>query len=94
MEIAYEAHKFAADGKGVETPLPLDDWMEVGVFARKPGESESKERILFLEKRQITEAKGTFTVVVDGEPYEAGLDPNNKLIDRVSADNRKRVSMR
>ena len=35
----------------------------------------------------------TITVVVDAEPYETGFDPYNKLIDRVSADNRKRVSL-
>ena len=29
------------------------------------------------------------TVVVDEAPYEAGFDPYNKLIDRVSADNRQ-----
>jgi ABC-2 type transport system permease protein len=31
--------------------------------------------------------------VVDAEPHEAGFDPNNKLIDRVSSDNRKRVQL-
>ena len=33
------------------------------------------------------------TVVVDAEPYEAGFDPYTTLIDRLSADNRRRVSM-
>ncbi|HVR80987.1 MAG TPA: hypothetical protein VHF02_02695 [Luteimonas sp.] len=35
----------------------------------------------------------TITVVVDGALYEAGLDSYNKLIDRVSEDNRKRISL-
>ena len=27
-------------------------------------------------------------MTVDGVPYEAGIDPYNKLVDRVSDDNR------
>ena len=30
---------------------------------------------------------------VKQQPYEAGFDPYNKLIDRVSTDNRKRVTL-
>ena len=35
-----------------------------------------------------------YTVVVDGVPAEAGIDPYNKLIDRVPSDNRTQVSIR
>jgi ABC-2 type transport system permease protein len=94
VELQYEARKFQADGKGVETPLPLDDWMEVGVFARKPGEPEARERVLALQRQHVTQPKGRFTFVVDAQPYEAGIDPYNKLIDRVSSDNRKTISIK
>lgn len=93
VTIEYEARKFEADGRGAETPVPLDDTIEVGVFARAKGASEAKEQVQFLERRRVAEGKGTITVVVDGEPYEAGIDPYNKLIDRVSSDNRKTVSI-
>ena len=33
----------------------------------------------------------SLTVTVDGEPYQAGIDPYNKLIDRVPDDNRMKV---
>jgi hypothetical protein len=46
-----------------------------------------------LQRHRVTRVDPVVTVVVDGEPYEAGFDPNNKLIDRVSADNRRRVSL-
>jgi len=36
---------------------------------------------------------GTITLTVDGEPYEAGIDPYNKLVDRNSNDNRKKVTL-
>ncbi|HEY7641248.1 MAG TPA: M1 family aminopeptidase [Steroidobacteraceae bacterium] len=91
VHIEYETQKVQADGVGKETPLPLDDWMEVGVFARKAGQGEHTEKPLYLQRQHITQNKGTFDVVVDAEPFEVGVDPYNKLIDRNPDDNRKRV---
>jgi len=87
------AAKRYADGKGKETAGKLDDWIEVGVFARGPSGKEADEKVLYLQRHRITAAHPKLTVVVDTLPYEAGFDPYNKLIDRVSADNRKRVSL-
>jgi len=92
VRIEYEAQKFQADGLGKETPLSLDDWMDVGVFARRPGEGEHAERALYLKPQHITQGKGTIAVVVEAAPFEVGLDPYNKLIDRNPDDNRKRVN--
>jgi ABC-2 type transport system permease protein len=87
------AAKLQADGKGKETPGELDDWIEVGVFARGPSGKEVDEKVLYLKRHRITGGQPKLTIVVDAEPYEAGFDPYNKLIDRVSSDNRKRVSL-
>jgi len=35
----------------------------------------------------------TITVTVDSLPFDAGIDPYNELIDRVSGDNRKAVTL-
>ncbi|MNV94954.1 hypothetical protein D3C71_1897980 [compost metagenome] len=85
------AAKLYADGKGKETAAPLDDWIEIGVFARGPSGKEGDEKVLSLERRHITRNDQTVTVVVDQAPYEVGFDPYNKLIDRVPADNRKKL---
>jgi hypothetical protein len=37
-------------------------------------------------------AKNTKTMTVKEKPYKAGIDPYNKLIDRVATDNVKVVS--
>ncbi|MDC3961866.1 ABC transporter permease/M1 family aminopeptidase [Polyangium jinanense] len=87
------ADKRYADGKGKETAGELDDWIEVGVFARGESGKEADEGVLYLERHHVTTQQKEVTVVVDAEPYEAGFDPNNKLIDRVSSDNRKRVDL-
>ena len=36
-------------------------------------------------------AETTLELVVDELPFEAGIDPYNKLIDRNSGDNRKKA---
>ena len=93
VTLGLHAGKHYADGKGKESAAPLDDWIEVGVFARAPSGREADQPVLYLQRHRVTRVDPVVTVVVDGEPYEAGFDPNNKLIDRVSADNRRRVSL-
>ena len=96
VALTVEAKKLRADGQGVETEVPLDDWIEIGVFgeaeaggAGRDGGAEGS--VLHLEKRRLTEPRSTFELVVDAEPSEAGIDPYNKLIDRNSDDNRTKV---
>jgi ABC-type transport system involved in multi-copper enzyme maturation permease subunit len=91
VTIDYSAAKRESNGQGRETPLALDDWMEVGVFARGADASTDKEKQLYLHREYITRPTGTFKVVVDAEPFEVGIDPYNKLIDRQPDDNRKRL---
>jgi aminopeptidase N len=94
-EVVLDLHasKLYVDGKGKEAPAKIDDWVEVGVFARGPSGEEEDEKVLYLKRHRIVSGQPKISVVVDAEPYEAGFDPYNKLIDRVSADNRKRVSL-
>ncbi len=94
-EVTMKLHaaKRYADGKGRETPAPLDDWIEVGVYAQAPSGEEHEQPVLYLQRHRIRAGDPVVKVVVDGEPYQAGFDPDNKLIDRVSEDNRKRVTI-
>jgi hypothetical protein len=87
VSLEVESRKFRADGKGVETEVDVDDWIDIGVFG---GEDEA---VLFMQKRHVTESDMQIEVVVDGEPKRAGIDPYNKLIDRDSDDNVRKVSV-
>ncbi|TPG08250.1 hypothetical protein EAH88_11460 [Rhodanobacter glycinis] len=91
--LRLHAAKRYADGKGNETAGTLGDWMDIGVFARGPSGKESDEKVLYLQRHHITKENQSINVVVDQAPYEAGIDPYNKLIDRVPSDNRMRVSL-
>ncbi|MCD7097360.1 M1 family aminopeptidase [Stenotrophomonas sp. MMGLT7] len=87
------AAKRYADGQGKESAGKMDDWIEVGVFAPGPTGKERDEKVLYLRRHHITGEAPRIVVTVDQAPYEAGFDPYNKLIDRVSGDNRKRVTL-
>ncbi|HXJ96281.1 MAG TPA: M1 family aminopeptidase [Terriglobia bacterium] len=83
VTLTVSAQKRKADGSGNESPMTLDDRIDVGVF------SGTKEHLRPLEfaKHQLTEHDNTFTFVVDQPPTWAGIDPYNKLIDRNPEDN-------
>ncbi|MCP4655495.1 MAG: M1 family metallopeptidase, partial [bacterium] len=92
VALQAKASKVRADGRGVETEMALDDWIDVGVFGEREVDGRTEETVLYLEKRHVTEPDLTFELVVDERPVRAGIDPYNKLIDRNSDDNVRRVS--
>jgi ABC-2 type transport system permease protein len=83
VTLNVQARKVQADGNGVESPMPLADYIEIGVFSGKKDE----EKPLYMRKEKFTREHNTFTVIVDQQPTRAGIDPYNKLIDRISDDN-------
>ncbi|WP_020597034.1 ABC transporter permease/M1 family aminopeptidase [Spirosoma panaciterrae] len=48
---------------------------------------------LYMQKRSLTPGEHVIEVTVKGKPVKAGIDPYNKLIDRVSDDNLVTVDM-
>jgi aminopeptidase N len=83
VTLEVQARKVQADGNGAETPMPLADYIEIGVFSGKKDE----EKPLYLKKEKLTDEHNTFVITVDQPPTMAGIDPYNKLIDRNSEDN-------
>lgn len=90
VTLAVQARKVQADGNGAETPMALADYIEIGVFDGKKDE----EKPLYLKKEKFTREHETFSIVVDHPPTRAGIDPYNKLIDRISDDNMIDVAKR
>jgi len=81
-EVTIDAHagKLKVTDGGEEQPMALQDYIEFGVDDRngKP---------LARERRLVTQAAQQLTLVVGGMPGRAGIDPDNKLIDRKPNDN-------
>ena len=83
VTLTVQARKLKSDGSGNETPMALNDYIDIGVFIGKKDE----EKPLYLKKEKITQANQTFEIIVDQMPTRAGIDPYNKLIDRIPDDN-------
>jgi ABC-2 type transport system permease protein len=83
VKLTVDAKKFKSDGSGNETPMPLADYVDIGVFTGK----KDHEKPLYLKKEKLTQEQQTFEIIVDQLPTRAGIDPINKLIDRIPDDN-------
>jgi Aminopeptidase N len=92
-EVTMKVHagKVYVDGTGKETDATPDIPIDIGVFAAPADGKDGKP--LYLKKQMVANGDSTITVTVDGKPFNAGIDPYNELIDRVSSDNRRPVTL-
>jgi ABC-2 type transport system permease protein len=90
VTLSVQVRKFQADGSGNQSPMPLHDLIDIGVFTGKKDE----EKPLYLKKEWLTQPTQTFEIIVSQPPTRAGIDPYNKLIDRASDDNLMDVTKR
>ena len=69
----------------------MNDYIEVGVFARDTKTKEGKIQInpLYLQKHKFKAGEHTMDIIVTGKPVRAGIDPYFKLIDKNINDNIK-----
>jgi ABC-2 type transport system permease protein len=80
VTLEVEARKVRADSLGNETEVPMDDLVEVGVFAPSPG--AGPDDAVYLHRHRIRSGRQTIRVIVPRLPSRAGLDPQRKLIQR------------
>jgi hypothetical protein len=87
VTLDVQARKIVADSAGVERAAPMDDWIDVGVFA--PARGNAPREPLYLRKHRIRAGRQQIRITVPGKPARAGLDPNYLLIDLDTDDNTK-----
>jgi ABC-2 type transport system permease protein len=92
VTIDVETHKYKADAKGNETEVAMDDWIDIGAFA-KPEKGRKYGKTLYRDRVHIANGKSTYTFTTAEAPDEAGVDPFLLLIDRVPEDNTKKVTL-
>jgi ABC-2 type transport system permease protein len=83
VEVVVEARKVRADTLGNETYVPVDDWIDVGLY-RQGG---SRGSTLELRREHLTARRTRVSFDVSSRPLRAGIDPTHKLIDRRGSDN-------
>jgi hypothetical protein len=85
VTLDVHARKVVVDSAGVETAVPMDEWVEIGVFA-PAGESRELSEPLYVQKHRIRSGEQTITVTVPRQPVWAGIDPYH-LLDWEERDN-------
>ncbi|MGH9570561.1 MAG: M1 family aminopeptidase, partial [Candidatus Angelobacter sp.] len=92
VTISVQAEKFKADPKGSETEVPIDDYVDIGAFA-KPAKGKKYGDTLYRQRIHMTQKNATFTFTTEKLPEKAGIDPFDLLIDRIPDDNTKSVNL-
>ncbi len=90
VTLEIKARKVVVDEAGIETEVPMDDWVEIGVFS-PAGEGEESGELLYARKHRIRTGVQTITVTVPRKPARAGIDPYHLLIDWETDDNVRTV---
>ncbi len=81
VSLEIETSKFRQDIDGQENEIPINDWIDIGIYAK------DSDELLYLKKHKITKQHTTLEIIVDQEPGNAGVDPMNKLMDKDENDN-------
>ncbi len=92
VTLEVSASKVTVDSVGNETPVPMDDWIEIGVYG-PPINGKSKTNVLYLQKHKVHSGAQRITVTVSEPPTRAGIDPNHLLIDLDIDDNTAKVKI-
>ena len=88
VTIDIASKKLKADENGKNTEVALNDYIEIGAFA-KPEEKKKYGKLLYRQKVKINKTTNTFTFIVDEKPHKAGVDPFSLLVDLSPEDNMK-----
>ncbi|HEU4628118.1 MAG TPA: M1 family aminopeptidase [Gemmatimonadaceae bacterium] len=86
VTLEVTASKVRADSVGRETPVPMDELVEIGVFA-DGGPDGGPGTPLYLRQHRVHGGRQTIVVTVPRAPARAGIDPYHELIDRTADDN-------
>jgi ABC-2 type transport system permease protein len=90
VTLDVRARKVVVDTAAVETERPMDDVVEVGVYAA--GEDGEPGAQLYRRMHRVRSGEQRITVTVRGEPARAGIDPRNLLVEGEEDGNVVRVT--
>ncbi len=85
VTLKVKAQKIVIDSTGKENEVPMNDWLEVGLYEEVKGLSKS----LYLQMHRIRSGEQTLKVTVPRKPERGGIDPNHLMIDLRLDDNMK-----
>ncbi|WP_277233244.1 ABC transporter permease [Hymenobacter sp. YC55] len=86
VTLDVQARKLVIDAQGIETEIPMNDWVQIGLFAPARQKSELAG-LLYLRQHRIHSGRQKITVTTQQQPARAGIDPNYLLFDWKMDDN-------
>lgn len=92
LRVAASRSKF--DGSGNESPLSMNEAIQIGVFAKPTGEAERGAQIIYVEKHELRQGIDDVSVIVDAPPDSVAVDPYILRIDKNRFDNSKTLDLR
>ncbi|MEI7662499.1 MAG: M1 family aminopeptidase [Bacteroidota bacterium] len=90
VTLKTSSEKFRADSLGKEKPVPMNDYVDIGIFTT-PVSKYNLGKPLLLKRVRLTKRENVFTFRVREKPSQAGIDPYNYLIDRIPGVNLKSI---
>ena len=90
VTLDVQARKMVIDANGTETEVPMNDWVQVGLFAPAREQNELTD-LLYLRQHRLRSGRQQITVAVQQKPARAGIDPNHLLFDWEMDNNTKDV---
>lgn len=73
----------------------MNDSIAIAVFAEEKRDKNGRKMIncIYIQKYKLTAGQRKITLHVKVKPIKAGIDPYNKLIDRIPGDNMSDVEI-
>jgi len=79
VTLRVQARKIVYDARGVETEVPVDAWIPIGVFGPAQEGAGELSAPLYLQKHRVHSGAQTVTVTVPRQPILGGIDPYHLL---------------
>ena len=90
VTVALTAEKNHADTLGRETPVPMNDWIDIGFFDA-PADGKKDGELLSKHRERIVTGENSFIYRLPKKPAQAAIDPDHLFFDRVMEDNLRKV---
>ena len=87
VNLTIDAEKLRVDSTGAEASVPMNDLVEIGIFATDASLSADRQRVLYRKKHRLRSGEQTLTVTVDEKPARAGVDLYNLFLNKRPDDN-------
>lgn len=87
VSLQLSTKKMESDSLGFSTEIAINDWIDVGIYAK---DENGEEKLIYMKKHKFTDTTTDLQIRVNQRPSNVGVDPLNKLIDRNPDDNMKK----